>query len=160
MRSSSRCGSRNTGRRWYLVAWDLDREDWRTFRVDRVQQVAGTGSQFVPRKFPGDIVGLRFSNPFDTGRTRIACAAGSKARTTCSRNRCRPWCGKLEQLDDGHCSLDMSADSIEMLVTLMVMTGMEFEMLDAQRAEAGDAQGARQADESLSGRKGPGVSRP
>ncbi len=46
----------HTGRRWYLVAWDLDRDDWRTFRVDRVQQVASIGAQFVPRKFPGDIV--------------------------------------------------------------------------------------------------------
>ena len=42
-----------------------------------------------------------------------------------------PWCGKLEKLDDGHCTLDMGADSMEMLVTLMVMTGMEFEMLDS-----------------------------
>lgn len=27
----------STGRRWYLVAYDIDREDWRTFRVDRVK---------------------------------------------------------------------------------------------------------------------------
>jgi predicted DNA-binding transcriptional regulator YafY len=38
-----------TGRRWYLVALDLDRADWRTFRVDRVADARRTGHRFVPR---------------------------------------------------------------------------------------------------------------
>ena len=33
----------STGRRWYLVAYDLDREDWRTFRVDRVERALRHG---------------------------------------------------------------------------------------------------------------------
>ncbi|MDM7831057.1 helix-turn-helix transcriptional regulator [Cellulomonas edaphi] len=39
--------------RWYLVAWDLDREDWRTFRVDRVTPLTPTGPRFAPRSVPG-----------------------------------------------------------------------------------------------------------
>jgi predicted DNA-binding transcriptional regulator YafY len=38
----------NAERRWYLVARDLDREDWRTFRIDRMSQPALTGHRFVP----------------------------------------------------------------------------------------------------------------
>jgi predicted DNA-binding transcriptional regulator YafY len=38
--------------RWYLLAWDLDREDWRTFRVDRMRSIAPTGARFVPRRLP------------------------------------------------------------------------------------------------------------
>ena len=38
-----------TDRRWYLVAFDLDRHDWRTFRVDRAGAVVLTGHTFVPR---------------------------------------------------------------------------------------------------------------
>ena len=38
--------------RWYLVAFDLDRDDWRTFRVDRVGRPAPTGVRSVPRAAP------------------------------------------------------------------------------------------------------------
>ncbi|MEV5411006.1 WYL domain-containing protein [Thermopolyspora sp. NPDC052614] len=39
--------------RWYLVAWDLDREDWRTFRADRITPRVPTGPRFTPRELPG-----------------------------------------------------------------------------------------------------------
>ncbi|MET9956965.1 YafY family protein [Streptomyces sp. NPDC006339] len=42
----------STGRRWYLVAYDLGREDWRTFRVDRVSEPFPTGARFTPRELP------------------------------------------------------------------------------------------------------------
>lgn len=41
------------GGRWYLVAWDLDREDWRTFRADRITPRTPTGPLFTPRELPG-----------------------------------------------------------------------------------------------------------
>ncbi|MFE2596437.1 helix-turn-helix transcriptional regulator [Streptomyces sp. NPDC059396] len=41
------------GGRWYLVAWDLDREDWRTFRADRIVPRVPTGPRFTPRELPG-----------------------------------------------------------------------------------------------------------
>ncbi|MEV0697828.1 WYL domain-containing protein [Saccharopolyspora sp. NPDC050389] len=41
------------GGRWYLVAWDLDREDWRTFRADRITLRIPTGPRFTPRELPG-----------------------------------------------------------------------------------------------------------
>ncbi|WP_329218179.1 YafY family transcriptional regulator [Streptomyces sp. NBC_01485] len=42
----------STDRRWYLVAYDLDREDWRTFRVDRIRDPFATGARFTPRELP------------------------------------------------------------------------------------------------------------
>ena len=42
----------NWGRRWYLVAWDVDRDDWRTFRVDRMHLRTPTGPRFTPREPP------------------------------------------------------------------------------------------------------------
>src|SRR5262249_28540990 len=42
----------NTCRRWYLVAWDRGREDWRTFRVDRIEPNLATGMRFTPREPP------------------------------------------------------------------------------------------------------------
>ncbi|GAB1509727.1 helix-turn-helix transcriptional regulator [Actinophytocola sp. KF-1] len=40
------------GGRWYLVAWDLDRDDWRTFRADRITPRIPTGPRFTPRELP------------------------------------------------------------------------------------------------------------
>ncbi|WP_329119510.1 helix-turn-helix transcriptional regulator [Streptomyces sp. NBC_01353] len=42
----------STGHRWYLVAYDLEREDWRTFRVDRVSDPFATGARFTARELP------------------------------------------------------------------------------------------------------------
>ncbi|MGV9328009.1 helix-turn-helix transcriptional regulator [Streptosporangium sandarakinum] len=44
------------GGRWYLVAWDLDREDWRTFRADRIVPRLPAGPRFAPRELPGGTV--------------------------------------------------------------------------------------------------------
>ncbi|WBQ08168.1 helix-turn-helix transcriptional regulator [Kribbella sp. CA-293567] len=44
------------GHRWYLVAYDLDRQDWRTFRIDRITAAEGTGTPFAPRRPPFDDV--------------------------------------------------------------------------------------------------------
>ena len=41
-----------TGRRWYLLAYDLDRDDWRTFRLDRMSEPATSGWRFRPREAP------------------------------------------------------------------------------------------------------------
>ncbi|MFD6281283.1 helix-turn-helix transcriptional regulator [Streptomyces sp. NPDC060209] len=50
---------------WYLIAWDLDRDDWRTFRVDRLRPRTPTGPRFTPRDLPGGDVAT-----FVTGRFR------------------------------------------------------------------------------------------
>ncbi len=43
-----------SGRTWYLVCWDCRRDDWRTFRVDRLHDVRLAGVRFTPRTIPGD----------------------------------------------------------------------------------------------------------
>ena len=42
------------GRRWYLVAYDLDRHDWRSFRLDRLSRLERTRARFAPRKLPAE----------------------------------------------------------------------------------------------------------
>jgi len=119
----------HTGRRWYLVAWDLDREDWRTFRVDRVQQVSAIGTQFVPRKFPGDIVAYVSRSIMHTAYT-FRMKLRIKGVPEVLSKKVPAWCGQLERLDEEHCSLSLGADSVEMLLTMLVMTGVEFEVLE------------------------------
>lgn len=59
------------GGRWYLVAWDLDRDDWRTFRADRISPRTPTGPRFRPRELPGGDVAA-----FVAGRFRGSDGSG------------------------------------------------------------------------------------
>ncbi|MFI1396979.1 helix-turn-helix transcriptional regulator [Streptomyces sp. NPDC020681] len=59
------------GGRWYLVAWDLDREAWRTFRADRITPRTPTGPRFTPRELPGGDVAA-----FVAGRFRGSDGSG------------------------------------------------------------------------------------
>ncbi|MEV1022971.1 WYL domain-containing protein [Streptomyces sp. NPDC050264] len=52
------------GGRWYLVAWDLDREDWRTFRADQITPRSPTGPRFSPRELPGGDVAAFVADRF------------------------------------------------------------------------------------------------
>ena len=120
----------HTGRLWYLVAWDCDRADWRTFRIDRVQRLAGTGPQFTPREFPGDIaeyVARSIRQVPYRYRMRIR-LKGSVAEL---QKRIPGWCGVLEVLDEESCSLSTGADSIEALAAQVVLTGADFDILEA-----------------------------
>ncbi len=75
-------------RRWYLLGWDLDRSDWRTFRVDRIASVAVPGSTFAPREpLPDTMVNraprdgprgvVRFAAPLAEVSARLSAEAGS-----------------------------------------------------------------------------------
>jgi predicted DNA-binding transcriptional regulator YafY len=52
------------GGRWYLVGWDLDRTDWRTFRVDRMRPKTPTGPRFTPRELPAPDISTYISDRF------------------------------------------------------------------------------------------------
>ncbi|MFI5665994.1 helix-turn-helix transcriptional regulator [Streptomyces sp. NPDC051704] len=51
--------------RWYLLAWDLDREDWRSFRADRMAPRTPTGPRFIPREVPGGEVAAFVTRRFE-----------------------------------------------------------------------------------------------
>ncbi|QIS24299.1 WYL domain-containing protein [Nocardia terpenica] len=59
--------------RWYLVAWDLDREDWRTFRADRIGPRTPTGPRFTPRELPGGDVATFITTKFQGDSAQWPC---------------------------------------------------------------------------------------
>ncbi|GAA2519292.1 helix-turn-helix transcriptional regulator [Winogradskya humida] len=50
--------------RWYLIAWDLDRDDWRTFRADKIALRTPNGPRFAPRELPGGDVATYVTSTF------------------------------------------------------------------------------------------------
>jgi predicted DNA-binding transcriptional regulator YafY len=121
----------HTGSRWYLVSWDTQRDDWRTFRVDRIERLISTGPQFVPRKFPGDIATyVQQSIRHVAYRYRVRLRIQGSLEIL--QKQVPRWCGVLEAEEGGTtCTLNTGADSVEMLVSMLVMTAADFEILDA-----------------------------
>jgi predicted DNA-binding transcriptional regulator YafY len=120
----------HAGARWYLVAWDLDREDWRTFRVDRVSGKATPGRRFTARKVPhGDVatyVSRSLSSDVYTFQARVVLHAPIESVA----KRISPLAGRLTPLDAERCSLETGGHSLASLAFFIVMLGVDFTVQD------------------------------
>jgi predicted DNA-binding transcriptional regulator YafY len=116
------------GGRWYLVAWDVGRADWRTFRVDRLRPLIGGGPRFVPRPLGDDDAatfvqrGAGRATWRYRARIRLAAPADEVAA------RLPP---AVEVTPDGpsHCVADVGSDSPHMLALWVGMLDVDFEVL-------------------------------
>ncbi|MGH3645784.1 MAG: helix-turn-helix transcriptional regulator [Micromonosporaceae bacterium] len=118
----------HTGRRWYLVAWDLDRDDWRTFRVDRVAPRTPTGPRFTPRELPeqGDVA-RHVSRGVGTATWRYRATVTVLAPAARIRARL-PAAITVEPLDDERCRIQVGSDDPSMLAIYLGMVGADFEL--------------------------------
>ncbi|MEV5639324.1 YafY family protein [Streptomyces flaveolus] len=118
----------STGRRWYLVAYDVDRDDWRTFRVDRVSEPFATGARFAPRELPtGDAAEyLRRSMQRRGDSYEIVVTFAAPVREVAAR--LPGWLGPPEALDDGtSCVLRATvSDAVEWMAVRLAMLGVDF----------------------------------
>jgi predicted DNA-binding transcriptional regulator YafY len=118
----------HTGLRWYLVAWDVGRKDWRTFRIDRIDSRITTSSLFAPRKPPdGDFakyVSQSVSYAPYPHRARVTL----HAPVATVAERVPPSAGVLEAIDENSCMLYTGAPSLELLSVHLVMIGIDFEV--------------------------------
>ncbi|MFD4877495.1 helix-turn-helix transcriptional regulator [Streptomyces sp. NPDC058420] len=117
----------STGRRWYLVAYDLDREDWRTFRVDRVSRPFATGARFTPRELPtgnaAEYLRQSMYRRQETYEYTVTFAAPADAVAA----RIPAWLGAPEPLGDDSCRLRATTgDAVDWLAVRLAMLGYEF----------------------------------
>ena len=118
----------HTGRRWYLVAWDRHREDWRTFRADRIKPDLTTGDRFKPRQPPAQDIAAYVSravslNPYPYRARVILNAAAAEVA-----EKIPPTVGVLEAIDEGKCLLQTGAQSLDILAVWMAIIGVDFEI--------------------------------
>ena len=119
------------GRRWYMVAWDVDREGWRILRVDRVEPttVTPTGQRFTPRELPegGDLAAY-VSRRVSAAAWRYHARVQVHAPAEEVRCRIPAAAGVVEAVDDGTCLLHTGADTLETLAVYLGMLGADFEV--------------------------------
>lgn len=116
--------------RWYLVAFDLRREDWRTFRLDRVERPERIATRFEPRRLsPEDPVAFVTDKLYELAPTyrgvitlhasaeEIAPRLGSLARA-------------VTPLSPRRSSLEMETETIEWLAALLLRLGCTFDVYE------------------------------
>jgi predicted DNA-binding transcriptional regulator YafY len=116
----------HTGYRWYLVAWDISRKDWRTFRIDRIDGKTKSSTRFSPRKPPeGDFakfVSKSLSQVPYPVRARITLHASLEALS----RRIPPSAGVLQSIDENSCMLQTGSYSLEGIAMHLSWLGVDF----------------------------------
>ncbi|GAA1349555.1 helix-turn-helix transcriptional regulator [Streptomyces beijiangensis] len=117
----------STGRRWYLVAYDIDREDWRTFRVDRVDEPFATGARFVPRELPTGNAAEYLRHSLSRHQDSIALDVTFEAPAAFVAARMPRGLAAPEPLGENRCRLRAeAADSLEWLAVRLALVDAEF----------------------------------
>jgi predicted DNA-binding transcriptional regulator YafY len=122
----------HTGYRWYLVAWDTSRKDWRTFRIDRIDGKTKASTRFKPRKPPeGDFAKFASKSlsqvPYPV-RARITLHASMEVLA----KRIPPSAGVLESIDENSCTLQTGSYSVEGIAMHLSWLGVDFRVHEPQ----------------------------
>uniref|UniRef100_UPI00200C1080 helix-turn-helix transcriptional regulator n=1 Tax=Sphaerisporangium perillae TaxID=2935860 RepID=UPI00200C1080 len=116
----------HTGRRWYLVGWDTDRRDWRTYRVDRIRPRIPTGPRFTPRQAPGvDLAGY-LAHGVSTASYRYQARITLYAPAETAAERIPPTVGVIEAVDPHSCLLHTGSNSLDELAIYVALFGFRF----------------------------------
>jgi len=126
-----------TERRWYLVAWDVDRDDWRTFRVDRITPKPPHGPRFPPRTPPADDLAEYVSRGVSTRAYASHAVIRLLVPLEEAAERISPSAGTLEAEGKDSCVLRTGAASLDVMVIHVMLMGFEFEIVEpAELSEA------------------------
>jgi predicted DNA-binding transcriptional regulator YafY len=118
----------NLGRRWYLVGWDRRREDWRTFRVDRLSRPAASGSRFTARRLPAKDAAAYVEQSIAAAPSRYEARVTVHAAADELARRIPHAAGALKPIDAQRCEYRTSDDSVEWLAIRIAMLGVDVEV--------------------------------
>jgi predicted DNA-binding transcriptional regulator YafY len=134
----------SVGRRWYLLGYDTDRDDWRIYRIDRIGDLRRTGARTAPREPPGGDAGAYVAaRLYSLAPTYQAIVTLHAAAAEVTR-RAGDTLGRLAPIDEQTCRLHSHADTLEWLALRLITLGCEFDVHQPpELAEYLDALGAR-----------------
>jgi len=115
------------GRRWYLVAWDLTRHDWRSFRLDRMTGASTTGVRFRPRALPGGDAAAFVTSSLRAAPQRHHVSVLVHADPAAVRRQVGRW-GAVEELAGHRCRVTMEADDLRWPLFVLAGLGAEFDV--------------------------------
>ncbi|PSL51032.1 putative DNA-binding transcriptional regulator YafY [Saccharothrix carnea] len=121
-------GLAHTGRRWYLVAWDVDKADWRTFRVDRIVEEPTLGARFTPREPPSDDLASYVSRQLSVAPYPHEVRLIMHASYEVIAARAPATSAHLERIDDDRTRLTVGAPALDEVGLWVAMIGVDFDV--------------------------------
>ncbi len=116
------------GRRWYLVAWDLRRDDWRTFRVDRMHDPRLAGTRFVSRPIPTGDAAAFVAQGFHTLSSKHDARVVVSA-TPVELDGLAHWFGvTFEPIDERRCQATLSAETVGWLAAMIAIIAVDHDI--------------------------------
>jgi predicted DNA-binding transcriptional regulator YafY len=117
-----------TGRRWYLMAWDVDRLDWRTFRLDRMRGVTQTTWRFRAREHPDPVEHVQRSLTSSPYRHQARVVV--RAPVDEVRSRVSPTSAVVSAYGEDAALLETGAENLYALAFHLAWVGFDMEVLD------------------------------
>lgn len=112
------------GRRWYLVAYDLDRQAWRNFRLDRIGAMALDGRRFRQRELPALDAAAFVRQSFAAAPSNHDVRAVLACPAALARQRLGRW-AQVQELPGEQCLLSMRTESLEWAAMALGSAGAE-----------------------------------
>ncbi|MEF3403928.1 helix-turn-helix transcriptional regulator [Agromyces sp. CCNWLW203] len=115
---------------WYLLAWDLDRDDWRVFRVDRMTPHAPTGARFRPRMIPEDLVVEHVVERVSTAAWKYRARLLVHASAAEFAAKVVPIPVDIEVVDESTCLVEMGSDDPHLLALWLTQFDVDIEVIE------------------------------
>jgi predicted DNA-binding transcriptional regulator YafY len=125
-----------TGRRWYLLAWDVDRDDWRTFRADRIRPRVPNGPRFTPREPPDGDAAAHVLRGLSALAWKYRARVRLHAPAEAIAERIPLEAGLLSAINEHTCLLQTGADSLTDLAGFLGYLDVAFTVLDPPELRA------------------------
>ena len=116
------------GRAWYLVAWDVDRDDWRIFRVDRIEDPWSVPGRFVRHDLPASDAAAYVAARLGEMAPTYRAVATLHASIETIRRLVGEGIGRLEPLDEQRCRVTIETDTLDWLAFRLTALGFEFKV--------------------------------
>ncbi|WP_280392654.1 helix-turn-helix transcriptional regulator [Nocardia brasiliensis] len=113
----------HTGRRWYLIGWDVDRADWRTYRVDRLHPRIPTGPRFTPRAAPDADLSGYLTQGVTNSPYRYSARVTLGVPAEVAAERISPTVGVVEAIDAESCTLRVGGNSLDEMAIYLATFG-------------------------------------
>jgi predicted DNA-binding transcriptional regulator YafY len=118
----------HTGRRWYLIGWDTDRRDWRTYRVDRIRPRIPPGPRFTPRQAPDANLADYLTRGVSTAPYRYQAKITLYAPAESAAERIPATVGVIEAVDPRTCLLHTGSNSLDEISIYVASFGFGFQI--------------------------------
>jgi predicted DNA-binding transcriptional regulator YafY len=127
----------NWGSRWYLVAFDVERADWRTFRVDRMSETRSVGHRFTLRPLPADDIAGYVAAKTRQVQRKVTGTVVVHAPATEVARRMGAWAeGSIEPVGDDRCLMKLGGRSVEDIAFWLGVLDTDFEVVDSPELSA------------------------